>query len=367
MITKKIQNSIERKEYDILKLLNSVFQDSLNDFNTQLSNTLKYLHYITLPIIMASLEGKSYNPFANIIEKYISFIVNTKMIGNGYKMLPLGYSSDLCFENEDHIINIDIKTANLNNPADFNKEIALGFNQTSYPASLPSGINKSESYVKDGISAIKVFSNLPSEYIIDDKRKLNLTNGLLFIYPDYKEIIDSIKKKYEEIESLIDDKLIYLYKESISDDSIIKKFLNYKPSKAKYERKKILIDNLIRGIFIHNREDLEFSEDEMKKIKSFSERIYDIAKLLINREIKPIAIVSVSVPNGFLVPHYNDEIVSGKDYGYSIRYHYGEGVYKLLDEKKSRVIFIDYNKDYLHDLKKYFNKIIKFEIIEKEQ
>jgi len=149
------KEGIELKEFETLKMLNFIFHSSLD---TYLSNFLKYIPYITLPIIMASLEGKPYNPFANIIEKYISYIVNKKMIDAGYNMLPLGYSSDLCFEKDDLIINIDIKTANINNPSDFSKEIALGFNQTTYPASLPTGKCKSSDYVREGIDVVKVYS-----------------------------------------------------------------------------------------------------------------------------------------------------------------------------------------------------------------
>ena len=359
------KEGIELKEFETLKMLNFIFHSSLDEFDTYLSNSLKYIPYITLPIIMASLEGKSYNPFANIIEKYISYIVNKKMIDAGYNMLPLGYSSDLCFEKDDLIINIDIKTANINNPSDFSKEIALGFNQTTYPASLPTGKSKSSDYVREGIDVVKVYSNIPSIYKIDSEEKLNLTFGLLFIYPDYKEIIDNIKNDFKEIENIVDSKLLYLYRDLLTDEGI-HKFLNYKPSNSKFTRKQIIIDNLIRGIFIHRKRDLNLTEEEKNIISLFNGKIIEIAKSLMGKEIKPVAIVSISIPSGLLAPNYNDEIVSGKDYGYSIRYHYGDGKFKLLDNK-SRVIFIDYNNNYLENLKKYFDKIIKYETIEREQ
>ena len=78
------------------------------------------------------MNDKSYNPFTEIIEKQIGFIFTEKLISEGYKNNPLGFSSDLTFENQDHIINIDIKSANLNNTADFKDLIPLGFSQTSY-------------------------------------------------------------------------------------------------------------------------------------------------------------------------------------------------------------------------------------------
>jgi len=91
------------------------------------------------------------------------------MISMGYKMLPLGYSSDLTFEDDEHVINIDIKTANIKNPADFKEEIALGFNQTSYSGKLPSGIRGKGEYYSDGIEIVRTYPNLPKEYHVNGK------------------------------------------------------------------------------------------------------------------------------------------------------------------------------------------------------
>ena len=52
------QIKIEEKEYEILKKLNFVFNDGIETFNDGLSDSLEYIYYITLPIIMASLENK---------------------------------------------------------------------------------------------------------------------------------------------------------------------------------------------------------------------------------------------------------------------------------------------------------------------
>ena len=128
----KDQIEIEKKEFETLKKLNLLFRDNLDIFDSSLENSMRYTYYITLPIIMASLEDKSFNPFSEIIEKYINYIINNKMIARGDTVLPLGYSSDLSFEDENYVIHLDIKTANINNPADFKEEIALGFNQTSF-------------------------------------------------------------------------------------------------------------------------------------------------------------------------------------------------------------------------------------------
>ena len=330
----KYQREIESKEHEILKKLNNIFNSSLNEFNTKYSNSLKYINYLTLPIIMASIEDKAYNPFSEIIEKHISYIVNKKMEQNGYKLIPLGYSSDLTFENEDHIINIDIKTANINNPSDFSNEIALGFNQTNYFAKLPSGIRRTQEYNPDRINEVKTTPNLPANYYVDNKQKLNLTYGLIFIYPEFKTIMDQIRSDYIKIRELFSSKLYYLYDEIFSrNKKNIKKFLDYQ------NRKEIIIDNLIKRHFIHSGKDYKLSNDEVKQLNEFNDALNNISKKLSKSEIHPVAIISISIPNGLLVPHYDGEIVSGKSWGKSIRYHYRDGKFKGLDGEMFKIFF----------------------------
>jgi hypothetical protein len=105
-----------------------------------------------------------------------------------------------------------------------------------------------------------------------------------------------------------------------------------------------------------------------EKMRGFVSKIKKVAQKLRDREIKPVAIISISIPNGKLSPYYDNEIVSGKAYGKSIRYHYSDGKFKLLSKKgdiKWRVIFLDYNKKYLQTLRKYFSNIYVFEIVQK--
>jgi hypothetical protein len=361
----KEQIEIEKREYAMLKKLNLVFNDNLALFDSRLKDSLKYMYYVTLPIIMASLENKSFNPFSEIIEKHISYIINNKMLAHGYKMLPLGYSSDLSFEDENNVIHLDIKTANINNPADFKEEIALGFNQTSYPGKLPSGIRGTSDYSSAGINEVKTYPILPEEYKFDGDSKLCLTNGLLFIYPDYKEIIDNIRQEYIKIRKILDERLIDLFKDVFADEKNINQFLNYKPSKERFKRRELIVENLVRAYFIHNKKELKLSGDERKKLEEFSKKVVQISDKLGEREIKPVAIISISIPNGKLAPHYDSQVVSGKSFGRSIRYHYEDGVFKGLNER-SRVVFIHYDKKYLSQLKRYFRKIVTYDVAEKE-
>jgi len=359
------QIEIEKKEFEMLKTLNLVFKENLGAFDSKLKDSMRYIYYVTLPIIMASLENKSFNPFSEIIEKHISYIINNKMIALGYKMLPLGYSSDLSFEDPNFIVHLDIKTANINNPADFKEEIALGFNQTSYPGKLPLGVRGMGEYNSDGIKEVKTYPNLPEEYQLDGTSKLCLTYGLLFIYPDYKEILDSIRQEYIHIRNLLDGRLLDLFKGVFSNQENIKRFLNYKPKRERFQRRELIVENLVRAYFIHNKKELNLSEAEMEKLDEFSKKVVKISDKLAQREIKPVAVISISIPNGKLSPHYDENIVSGKSFGRSIRYHYKKGVFKGLN-KKSRVVFIYYDKKYLTQLRRYFRRIVTYDVQEKE-
>lgn len=370
---------IEKIEYETLLKFNNLFFDCINDFNTRLDASLNYLDYISLPVIMSSIEQKAYNPFSEIIEKYVEFVVIQKMEAQGHKFLPLGYSSDLCFNSEKAIIHIDVKTANLNNPSDFKDTIPLGFNQTSYHAKLPLGIRGGSFYLEDGREPFKVFPILPSEYMINGQKKITITNALLFIYPDYKDIMDKFRNDYEEILSLIDKKLKDVILKILEDLNItatsedVEEFLEKKNRNSSIKKRRVLYENIVRGYYIQNlAEDitsrLRLSAKEEEQMDRFTDRIEKATQMLRTRDIKPVAIISISIPSGDLSPHYDEEIVSGKQYGKSIRYHYKDGKFKLLstnDDIKSRVVFLDFNKKYIDTLHKYFTKIYIFETKQK--
>jgi len=361
----KNQIEVEEKESEMLKKLYFIIKDNLEIFNSKLEDSMRYIYYITLPIIMASTENKSFNPFSEIIEKHISYIINNKMIALGYKMLPLGYSSDLSFEDKNFIIQLDVKTANINNPADYKEEIALGFDQTSYPGKLPLGVRGTDVYNQDGIKEVKTYPNLPSEYLVNGVSKLCLTYGLIFIYPNYKDALEYIKEEYKNIRKFLDGKLVDMFKDVFSDTEIIKQFLDYQPKKERTTRRELIVENLVRAYYIHNKRELNLGEDENKKLDEFAREVVEVSDKLAQKEIKPVAIILISIPNGKLSPHYDEEIVSGKSFGKSIRYHYDKGKFKGLNGK-SRVIFIFYDKKYLDNLKKYFPNITTYDVNEKE-
>jgi hypothetical protein len=371
---------IEKIEYNSLLKLNNAFHESLEDFNTQLDSSLNYLDYIALPVIMSSIEEKAYNPFAKIIEKYVELIVVRKMETYGYTFLPIGYCADICFDGRDSFMHVDIKTANLNNPSDFKDTIPIGLNQTSYPAKLPLGLRAGSFYLNEGKEPFKFYPVLPVEYQIDGKKKITVTNALLFIYPDYKDIMDEFRNDYEQICSLIDGKLQDTLMRLLEGSLLritrkdVDEFLEKKNKNTNIKNRRVLYENIVRGYYIHKLSEkidsnLNLNASEKQKMNRFLSKVKEAAQKLREKNIKPVAIISISIPNGKLSPHYDDEIVSGKSYGKSIRYHYEEGKFKLLDSSngtKSRVVFLDYDEKYLETLGKYFTKIYVFETKQKE-
>jgi len=357
---------IEEIEREMLFKLGWMFRMSLDDFSTSVDRSLKYLDKIVMPIIMASKWDKSYNPFSEIIEKYVLHILTRKFEKEGYNLLPLGYSADLTLENDCHIINIDIKTANLDNTSDFKKTINVGINQMTHIAKIK--LNR-----RFLPSPYYVYPTIPPFYEMEKgHKKIVLTYGLMFIYPSYKELIDDIRKDYMDLFKFFNSKVkkalipIIAEKFNISHNRAVK-ILEHKPKKSQHSKDEIITESLIRGVFIHIQEkesildSLEISEDEYNIIDEFSNKLSKFINHLQERDIKPIAIIAISLPNGLLKEVYVDKFVSGKDYGKSARYHYGDGIFEIIKEKTGevfpRVIFIDINERYMDDLKKLFGKI----------
>lgn len=340
---------IEEIEKDILLELGLTFRNSLEDFNTSLDRSLKYLDKIVLSTIMAS-TGRSYNPFSEIIEKYVFYILVNKLEKFNYKLTPLSYSSDLTFEKDGYIINIDVKTANLDNPSDFKETINLGINQITHIAKLP--------YEGEYLSSpFYVYPTIPPFYKFENgEEKLNLTYGLLFIYPPYKDIIEWVYEEYKHLFELFKDKIIEI--------------LRFKINTISEKKSDLITENIIRGIFIHNEKEifdvLNLNDDELDMIYKFKDLLKEFTKKLRDRNVKPIAIIAISIPNGLLKSKYVCKFVSGKSYGKSARYHYEDGFFEILkennDQKYPRVIFLDINKKYQRDLEKYFKNIFVLDI-----
>jgi hypothetical protein len=359
---------IEEREKEILLKFGWLFKNSLDDFSTAVDRSLGYLDKIILPTIMASKQDKSYNPFSEIIEKYAIHILTHKLEKEGYKLLPLGYSADLTLENKDHILSIDIKTANLDNPSDFRKTINVGLNQMTHIAKLR--INRREFLP----GPFFVYPTIPPYYKFPDGRiKLILTYGLLFIYPSYSDLVREIRQDYTELFEFFRDKvrkaLVPILVELLRvNEEKAEQILKSKPKKSRYTREELIVESVIRGIFIHEQErnellkSLDINSEDKRIIETFSEKLKEFTNKLRERDVRPIAIIAIAIPNGLLKEKYLDKFVSGKNYSKSARYHYEDGIFEVIKEKTGetfpRVLFLDINEEYLSELKEYFDEIV---------
>lgn len=361
---------IEEIEKDMLIELGWILKNSLKDFSTSVDRSLGYLDKIALSIIMASKQDKSYNPFSEIIEKYVLHILINKFEKRGYNFLPLGYSADLTLESNRHILNIDIKTANINNLSDFKQTINVGINQMTHVAKL----RLNQSFLPPPYfvyPTIHPFYEMP-----DGSKKLILTYGLMFIYPSYHDLIEKIRKEYLSLFELFKERvknvLVHIVSKNLNiSKEEMKKILEERPEKSRYSREELISESLIRGVFIHKQErknilhSLQLSLAQHKVVEEFEDRLTKFVEELRERNIKPIAIIAISLPNGLLKDKYLDKFVSGKDYARSARYHYKDGIFEVIKEETGeehpRVIFLDLNMDYFKDLKQYFGKIVILE------
>jgi hypothetical protein len=333
---------------------------------------LKYLDKIVLPLVIASKESKSYNPFAEIIEKYAIHILANKLEKEGYRLLPLGYSADLTLENNQHILSIDVKTANLDNPSDFKGTIPVGINQITHVAKLC--IDK-----KDFLpSPYFVYPTIPPFYELNGNIKLVLTYGLMFIYPSYRDLIEDIREDYNQLSEFFQKKVKTVLAPIISQRLNIsqeraKQLLKKKPEQSKYTREELISESIIRGIFIHEQqrneilESLNVDSNDRMIIDKFSEKLNTLSEKLRERDIKPVAIIAISIPNGLLKEKYTSKFVSGKDYSKSARYHYQDGIFEVIKEKTGqefpRVILLDVNEMYSEELKKHLKGIKRLEVV----
>jgi hypothetical protein len=243
---------IEEVEKNVLFNFSWLFKNSLNEFSTSIDRSLGYLDRIILPTIMASKQDKSYNPFAEIIEKYAAHILTYKLEKEGYKLLPLGYSADLTLEGNDHILSIDIKTANLANPSDFRETINVGINQMTHVAKLYA--NR-----KFLPKPFYVYSTIPPYYKFPNEQvKLVLTYGFLFIYPSYSDLIAEIRKEYTELFKFFRNKVKKVLIPILADklktsEEKAEQILESKPKKSMYTREELITENIIRGILFMKR------------------------------------------------------------------------------------------------------------------
>lgn len=332
---------IEKKEKEILFMLREVFEEFLDEFMESYRNSINYLDMIILPTLMASMQkdkvsgkyttNKSYNPFSEIIEKYsIDFLLKT-LKEKGFKALPLGYSSDLTLQNEEenYILFIDIKTANIDNTSDYGNKIPVGNNQISHATLL------NEKYEPPYC----IYPNITP--YCSESNEFVYTFAISFIYPSYKNLIEDFTNEYNALFDFLIEKTQHDL-ETISDDL-----------------RETLVKNLIRGIFIqkvHSEDILNLLEIsiEDKRVKTFLNKLKCICKKIQEINIEPMGIGIISIPNGMLNDTYfnnkekNIRFRSGKTKGTSARFYFGDGFFEILKEEGQeypRVLFIKMNEE----------------------
>jgi hypothetical protein len=219
-----------------------------------------------------------------------------------------------------------------------------------------------------------VYPTIPPYYKFPDGRiKLILTYGILFIYPSYSDLVREIRQDYKELFEFFRDKvrkalIPALVKLLDVNEDRAEQILRSKPEQSRYTREELIAESVIRGIFIHEQEKNELIESlninsrDEKIIKTFSEKLKEFTNKLRERDVKPIAIIAIAIPNGLLKEKYLDKFVSGKNYSKSARYHYEDGIFVIIKEKTGekypRVLFLDIDEKYLNDLKRYFDEIV---------
>lgn len=347
-MTQLLNENIEELEWQYLSKITTILIRNLDILKQKIQESLRYVEYLSFQIIMSSLGGRAYNPFSDMYEKHIINIVVSNFTKNGFKFLPLGYGSNIILESKELILDIDIKTANLENPSDYKGTINIGINQFSYPGLLPIKLNGK--YYSD-ITGLRIWPNLPPTYHLKDSEKLVLTYGVLIIYPSYSNEINQIRASYEKLIDIVYNRIKELLENISNNKTAVKKFLTFSPKGSSKENGKIIAENVLREFFLFKKEReveevLNLTEDDIKSFENFRNKTKSFEKILEAKSPLPAAIIVISIPNGLLVNLYDKELVSGKDYGESVRYHYAEGKFKsekLKDKPRVIIAYIDEN------------------------
>ena len=195
----------------------------------------------------------------------------------------------------------------------------------------------------------------------------------MFIYPSYKDLIDDIREDYSSLFNFFKRKvkgiLVPIVAKKLNiNESKAREILESKPEKSRYTREELIAESLIRGIFIHEQQrkeiisNLRLNEKELEIIEKFADDLKEFTEKIRERDIKPIAIIAISIPNGLLRDKYLDKFVSGKNYSKSARYHYEDGIFEIIKENTNeeipRVLFIDIDEKFIDSLKQYFDNIV---------
>jgi len=130
----------------------------------------------------------------------------------------------------------------------------------------------------------------------------------------------------------------------------------------------LIVKDIIRGIFIHEHEgdsilnELGINSKGRSHIREFSERLKQFTNELLDKAMRLIDVIAISIPNGLLKEKYINDFVSEKDHGESVRYHYREGgifkfVKKATSEEIPRALLFNFCEEYKSALREKISGI----------
>lgn len=321
------EDQIEKLEYQFLDFITQTFESEYENLQKEIDRTDLFKSYL-LPTVFASSSVSTFNIYDEILEKHAGSIIREN-IPSEFQPRPLSVSSDICFESENCILHIDIKTANTSNSSDYENCVPVGTNQTTYSGEID---KFKRSY--DSVPGFKVYPSLPTEYTVKSQDKLTVTLAVQIIYESYTDEVDNIIEEWNKAHSSVKNTLLEsvkkFYKPSVAD--IIYEYLN------RNSRIDTISNNILLRELVDPFENFYVVEENFRIIQRLREVIEEASVSCTMDTVKCIVI-----PNGQLSPLYDSSMKSGKKWGDSIRYYHTNGNenFKLLSEEAERVRYIN--------------------------
>lgn len=338
---------IEKQEKKRLDMLSVEIKCALPEIERCLSRSLRFGIASSFQLIMAS-KSRTYNPFSGSIEAATTDVLIARLGPLGYKRLYAELGSNIIFEGSDECLDIDIKTANVENLSDFRGTIPIGPCQTTHPAMLSLFRRKpDDAYLKP---LLTVYPYLPPVIRVE-KLKLLYTFALMFIYPSCREVTGSARDRLNDFEEHVRGRLNQVFVQQVSalvakSPATMQSWLEQKSNRQTHAKDQS--ENQLRGIFIQNElkilDRLNIPHNDPKKI-AVHEKIRQVEEQFV--KTKPIAVFLVSIPNGLLIQYYNC-FVSGKNHSKSTRFYYKDAPFQTLQNSAPppRITLLYVNKRY---------------------
>lgn len=346
------KSEIEQIEYQCLHDVYKAIQGNKTCIESKLKD-FGSLQSGTAALTMASLSdsnsfNKTQNPFATHIEDFIIHLIFDTLVYNGrYTYSNQLNKSDTCVEDNNAILQIDVKTTNSNNESDFKQNIRAGLNQVSYHMDRPLKFNSNGHKKQIQTDKFQITPNLTPT----SDGKLVVTLFIQVVYESYSEIIEKQKDKYNTVSNIltseIENSVINYNKYGHPTIRSATNKLDENPSKlTKY------VQNLYREIYVQQNidliEELSCSKSKKQQLYQFNDALKEISKELLKG--LPLYISTILVPNGQLEPDYNDEFTHGKNWGCSYRYEAWDSEFNNLQNQfRTKIPYVNEDRIELID------------------